>query len=129
MGVDVEDELNVNLAYARLHLRKIDAKIAAHRRETEFCRGIGVGREDFKVRGFNGLADERAEVVEYIKKLESRSNRVPKPRKTPLAAWLLLPLLLPMLAFKAVVPRRESPRERVQRFGWQSQPRVSFDLG
>jgi hypothetical protein len=131
VGVAVDDEMTVTLAQVRLHLRKIDAKIAANRRETDFFRRMGLGRDwkDIQLNGFNALADERAEVLEYLRSHDRRSTKVAKPRKMPLVSWLMIPVVLPLMAIKAVTSKRPSPRMRVQRAGWQSRPSVSFDLG
>lgn len=125
--MDVEGELTVTLAHARMQLREVETKIAANRQETDFYRRMGFGREVKDIE-LVGLEDEKRLIEARLAGLTHKRQRT-RARKQPLISWLLLPVLFVLLGIDAIAPKRRTPRERFLQTRWRPQPRVSFDMG
>lgn len=128
----VEEDIERSLARLRIELRTIDDRIAALRRESDYYRRLGFGR-DVKDIQMMALQDERAALLGRMAMLQQRNPRRASARARqdyPLVSWLLLPLLLVLMATNAIAPRRRSRRDKFleSRRRLRIQPRMSFDL-
>ncbi len=122
----MEDDPRVALGRVRLRLRKIDADIAKIRRETNFFRQMGFGR-DIKDIQLQALEDERsrrqAELSQILQQLCLQPNRGPGLR-----ALLSLPLTLLSSALGGGSAREREPiHGGAVPIRWQSLPGAQAD--